>query len=103
VIAPAQLILASSAIPFIIYGTFIIKQGESVEGTYSIIGGIYTFFAIMFIPMGFPGAYVFPVSISITALGGMHSYMHSKNSVKLIKAVILFLIAIGILISQVVL
>ncbi len=102
-IQPAQLILASSSLPFLGYGAFIIHQGDRVGGAYSIVGGLYTFFAIMLIPYGFPGMFVFPVSMSISSLGGFHSYALTRKKGSLIKGIILILIAAGILLMQVML
>lgn len=99
-VSVAQIILASSSLPFLIYGGFIIHQGERVDGAYTIMGGIYTFFAIMLIPYGFPGSYVFPVSLSIAAIGGFHSFASSKRKMKLIKSIVLMAVAILIVLSQ---
>ncbi|AGB05343.1 hypothetical protein AciM339_1490 [Aciduliprofundum sp. MAR08-339] len=96
----AQIILASSSLPFIAYGAFLIHGGEKVEGAYSIIGGIYTFIAIIMIPQGFPGAYVFPVSIALSGIGGFHGYAVSRKKMKLAKGILLISIAVGILLMQ---
>ncbi len=102
-ITAAQLILASASLPLIGYGTFIAKDGDRLDGTYTIIGGLYTLLAVFFIPSGFPGFLVFPGSMGIAAIGGFHSYGRSKKRVKLIKGIALLAIATILILFQVVL
>ncbi len=102
-ITVAQLILASASLPLIGYGGFIIKGGDKIDGAYTILGGLYTLFAVFFIPSGFPGALVFPGAMGIAAIGGFHSYGKSKKRGKLIKGITLLAISIILILFQVVL
>jgi len=102
-ITGAQLILASASLPLIAYGAFIAKDGDKLDGTYTIIGGVYTLLAVFSIPFGFPGFLVFPGSMGIAAIGGFHSYGKNKKKGKLIKGISLLAIAVILVLMQVVL
>ncbi len=99
----AQVILASASLPFIIYGAFLLRQGDKIEGIYGIIGGIYTFASVTLIPYGFPGFLIFPGAMGISSLGGFHRYVVSRSKWGMSKGLILLGVAIIILLFQVVL
>jgi hypothetical protein len=98
-----QLILASASLPLIGYGAFLIYHGDKIDGLYGIVGGIYTFMAVILIPYGFPGYIIFPGAMMISSLGGFHTYRITRSKGKIIKGISLLGITIIILILQMVL
>ena len=99
----AQIILASASLPLIIYGAFLIHQGDKTDGIYGVVGGIYTFVSVTLIPYGFPGFLVFPGAMGISSLGGFHKYAVSRSKWGITKGIMLLSIAVLILLLQLVL
>ncbi len=99
----ATLILASASIPVVAYGLWLLIREDRVDGGFNILGGAYTFLAVILLPLGFPGMLIFPVTAGISSLGSFLSYAKSPSKGKILKGVVMGMVAASILAMQVIL
>ena len=99
----ATLILASSSLPVMGYGSYLYFREDALEGAVNILGGIYAFIGILLIPSGFPGFIIFPGTAAISSLGFFASYAKNGGKVRMVKGIIMAIVAALILVFQVML
>jgi hypothetical protein len=99
----STLILASASIPVVVYGSWLFISVDKIDGGFNILGGVYTFLAVLSLPLGFPGMLIFPVTAGISSLGSFFSHAKNPASGKVVKGVVMAIIAVSILLMQVIL
>ncbi len=96
----AVIILASTAVPILIYNAYWVIKTKDTDMYYGIFSGIYTFIGALFVSYGFPGNLIMPVSFFILALGGFHAFINMRNKTKLIKGIVFVAMCLTISVMQ---